>query len=259
MAFFAVDLSWVLDHFSYIGIFILLVASGAGAPYPEELPIIAAGVLSRQGHMIWWIALPVTVVAALAGDCIIYLAGYHWGYRLLEHRWMRFFLPLQRQQKVREYFDEYGDRILFIARFTYGFRAAAYLTAGALRVSFWRFLLIDGLAALVSIPVLFSLGYLFTDRLEMILEGVHRLEHWLIVVAVVAVFLFIIYHYYFRRAPMLPLEHHHPQHAEAPRRPGASEPEMTGKPTGDHVPDEKDRRTSGEGVGTRGEGPGARL
>lgn len=243
MALFAWDPSWVLDNFSYVGVFLLLVASGAGAPYPEELPIVGAGVLSQSGHMIWWIALPVTLVGALAGDCVIYLAGYHWGYRLLGHRWILFLLPLHRQQRVREYFDEYGDRLLFIARFTYGFRAAAYLTAGALRVSFWRFLLIDGLAAAISIPALFGLGYLFADRLAMILEGVHRVEHWLILIAAGTAFAFIIYHYYFRRQPMLP--HHHVDHAAATGNP--AQHDAGSKPNPDDGSKKEELRSRSQG------------
>ena len=66
---------------------------------------------------------------------------------------------------VQEKFVRYGNRMLFIARFLPGMRTTVYLTAGTShRVSFLRFLLIDGLAALISVPFWVYLGYFGADN-----------------------------------------------------------------------------------------------
>jgi hypothetical protein len=48
-------------------------------PIPEELPVIAAGVVSREDLMLWWLALPACVLGVLSGDVMLYWAGRHWG------------------------------------------------------------------------------------------------------------------------------------------------------------------------------------
>jgi membrane protein DedA with SNARE-associated domain len=54
-------------------------------------------------------------------------------------------------------------------------RTAVFITAGAThRVSFWRFLLLDGLAALISVPLWVYLGYLGADNRAWLATWIHR-------------------------------------------------------------------------------------
>jgi membrane protein DedA with SNARE-associated domain len=54
-------------------------------------------------------------------------------------------------------------------------RTAVYITAGAThRVSFWRFLMLDGLAALISVPFWVYLGYFGANRREWLGMWIHR-------------------------------------------------------------------------------------
>ena len=46
----------------------MLFIAGLGVPIPEELPILASGILAREGLVRWWLALPVCLVGVLAGD-----------------------------------------------------------------------------------------------------------------------------------------------------------------------------------------------
>jgi membrane protein DedA with SNARE-associated domain len=38
-----------VDNFTYLGIFAVLLLGSLGVPIPEEMPIVAAGVLSHEG------------------------------------------------------------------------------------------------------------------------------------------------------------------------------------------------------------------
>ena len=56
---------------------------------------------------------------------------------------IRRFLTLDRLRMVRSKFDQYGNRVLFVARFLPGLRAPIYMVAGITRrVSFTRFCII---------------------------------------------------------------------------------------------------------------------
>ncbi len=55
-----------IEH-SYLGIFGVLVLGRLGVPTTEEMPILAAAVLSREGSVRWWLVLPVCLLGVLAG------------------------------------------------------------------------------------------------------------------------------------------------------------------------------------------------
>jgi len=175
----------LIEHFTYAGIFLVLFVAGLGAPIPEEIPILAAGVLASEGIVRWWLALIVCIVGALAGDAALYGIGHHWGERVLDWRITRFVLTPEREASLKSAFHRHGVKILFSARFVAGFRAAAFLTAGVVKIPFWRFLLVDGVAAVVGIPVSFGIAYIFTDQLEAVMRGVHRFERILVLAALV--------------------------------------------------------------------------
>lgn len=149
-------------------------------PIPEEVPILAAGILASQDIITWWIALLVCFAGVLAGDATLYWVGHHWGERILEWRITRFVLTPAREKYMIEAYHRHGIKIIFTARFVAGFRAAAYLTAGIVRIPFWKFIAVDGIAALVGVPLGFGVAYLFSDQLPAIMRGVHRAERLLL-------------------------------------------------------------------------------
>jgi membrane protein DedA with SNARE-associated domain len=73
---------------------------------------------------------------------------------------------------------------IFYARFLAGVRALVYLTAGSLGVTPARFFLYDLLGALISVPIVVSLGYLFGPQIELLIAYLGDLDHvvWLIVI-----------------------------------------------------------------------------
>ena len=170
----------LIERFTYAGIFLVLFVAGLGVPIPEEAPVLAAGILASQQVIRWWLALIVCFVGVLSGDIVLYWVGHHWGERIMDWRFTRFVLTPEREKMVVEAYHRHGVKIVFTARFVAGFRAAAFLTAGIVRIPFWKFLLVDGVAALVGVPLGFGVAYLFTEELPAILNGVHRFEKILV-------------------------------------------------------------------------------
>jgi membrane protein DedA with SNARE-associated domain len=175
----------LIERFTYAGIFLVLFVAGLGAPIPEEAPILAAGALANQEIIRWWLGLVVCFAGVLSGDIVLYWVGHHWGEHIMEWRVTRFVLTPARERHVVAAYHRHGVKIVFVARFVAGFRAAAFLTAGIVRIPFWKFLLVDTVAALVAVPLGFGVAYLFTDQLPAILQGVHRVERLAILAAMV--------------------------------------------------------------------------
>jgi membrane protein DedA with SNARE-associated domain len=177
----------LIEYQRYLGLFFVLVGAGLGLPVPEEVPIVAAAVLSHARIFRWWVALPVVLTGALAGDVVLYWAGHHWGERLLDWWVVRRVLSRAREERLKAAYREHGVKILLTARHVMGLRAAAFLTAGIARVPFGKFVAIDAAAAVVGISLSFGLAYVFADQVDAVLRDIHRVERWLTLVAVAAV------------------------------------------------------------------------
>ena len=67
------------------------------------------------------------------------------------------------------------------------------------KISYLRFILMDGIAAIISVPILVYLGYFFANDLDEILNYVKHSET-IILVVVIIVIAFIVY-YNVRKKP----------------------------------------------------------
>jgi membrane protein DedA with SNARE-associated domain len=168
-----------VDYFTYLGVFAVLLLGSLGAPIPEEMPIIAAGVMSYEGIIRWWLALPVCLLGVLSGDMVLYWVGRRWGEQILNWRLVRLVLSPAREQWLKTAYRRHALKTVVTARYVTGLRAAAFLTAGSARVPFWKFVVADVGAASVGVPLGFGLAYFFTDRIKAIMADVHRAERWL--------------------------------------------------------------------------------
>jgi membrane protein DedA with SNARE-associated domain len=159
----------------YLAVFIALMICGAGLPLPEDITLVAGGVIAGLGYVNVHGMFALAMFGVLLGDSAIFLLGHHYGARMLKWRLVARILTPKRYAMVQEKFVRYGNRMLFIARFLPGMRTTVYITAGTShRVSFTRFLLIDGLAALISVPFWVYLGYFGADNHEWLMKWVRR-------------------------------------------------------------------------------------
>jgi membrane protein DedA with SNARE-associated domain len=152
---------------SYWTVFLLLVGAGVGLPVPEELPVLAGGLLVGRPEAVlhWWIMLPLCVVGVVVSDGLLYGVGRWWGRRLLGSRWIASRLSADRLHRIQDDFRTHGVKILLCARFLPGVRSPIFIAAGILRMPFGLFVLADGLYAVPGVSLIFLLGYLFTDQI----------------------------------------------------------------------------------------------
>lgn len=182
----------LVGQYGYLGIILLLVLGGLGLPVPEEAPVVLAAILTKNGRMHPILAFGACLVGVLLGDFLVYFLGYRYGERVLSFRLTRKFLTRIREEQLKGYFHRHGFKILIVGRFAVGFRTAAYLTAGILRLPAFNLLLIDLLAATLSTSLMFGLGYVFAHQIEAVLKGA---QHWIVAIAAVGVTAFVLYRY----------------------------------------------------------------
>jgi membrane protein DedA with SNARE-associated domain len=173
-------LTQLIGHFTYPGVFLVLLGSGRGVPIPEELPIAIAAMMARWDVMRWQGALLACMGGALAGDVVLYWVGRHFGRRIL--RWpivrLRVLTPA-REARIMEAYRRHGLKFLVVARLVMGLRSAAFLTAGLVRVPFLWFFLVDVVAVLVSVPLTFGVAYAVADSVAVAVARVRELQLWI--------------------------------------------------------------------------------
>lgn len=164
------------DQYGYLGVFLALLASGLGFPLPEELPVIAAGIMVGHEDTIlrWYYMLPVVIAGVVIGDGFLYGIGRFWGRRLLETRWVQKRLPPEKREKIEKQFHDRGIMVLLGARLLPGIRSPVFMMAGVLRFPLGRFLLADGLYAIPGVNLLFWTSYLLTDQVLVIFNKINE-------------------------------------------------------------------------------------
>jgi membrane protein DedA with SNARE-associated domain len=159
----------------YSAVFGVLLLCGFGLPVPEDITLVSGGVISYFGKTNVHIMLLVGMVGVLAGDTIVFLAGYLGGKKILQWKIIAKYITEERYTKVQEKFEKYGKWVVFMARFMPGLRTPIFLVAGvSKKVSFLRFFTMDFLAAIISVPVWVYLGYYGANNFETLLSWVHQ-------------------------------------------------------------------------------------
>ena len=180
------------SNYGYFAVLFVLIICGFGVPIPEDITLVSGGVISGLGYANVHIMLVVSLLGVLLGDSTMYWLGRIYGTKILRFRPMRKIVTLQRLRMVREKFSQYGNRVLFVARFLPGLRAPIYIVSGITRrVSYTRFVLIDFCAAIISVPIWVYLGELGAKNLDWLHAQIQKGQIVIyVLIALLALFLF---------------------------------------------------------------------
>ncbi|MBI4719301.1 MAG: DedA family protein [Planctomycetes bacterium] len=184
----------------YLGVLIAIWIASVGFPMPEDIALLGGGLACYKGWADLWLMILVAMFAVLSGDLFIYFLGHRWASSLLEHRLARVLATPERIEALKQQFHRHQLKTIFVARFLPGMRAVVFLTAGAVRISVWKFLAANGSAALISVPVFVVLGFLFGHSFDRLKEHVEEVKHFLIVTLVLAATVYVLWLFYSRSA-----------------------------------------------------------
>lgn len=193
-------LSFLLGQGSIYVVVGFLIIAGLGVPIPEDIMLLAAGILVQRGSVSFWEALVACAIGVFIGDTFIFLIARRLGTRVLTVRPFRWIITPERHAKVEELFTRYGNLIVFMGRHMAGLRAPIFAMAGIHRVPLYKFWLYDGLGLCVSAPVVIGIGYWLADNIDRAKELMQRFELVVIGVLVLAVVAFVVWRK-LRRAP----------------------------------------------------------
>ena len=195
MFFVASILTWFGEQFSlrhieslmgtwgYPLLFGLLFSCGLGMPLPEDIPLILAGYFIATGKMHLLIAAISAWLGIIGGDCMLYWFGHKYGLGITRVPFIGKHVTKRRIEYAERLFQKYGTWVVAVGRLFAGIRGAMVIAAGTIRFNLFRFLIADGLAAVVSGGLFMSLGYWAGKKLgdlESLREKVQHYEHYVL-------------------------------------------------------------------------------
>lgn len=135
-----------------------------------EGPIVTviAGYLANREILSLWQVIPCVIIADMLGDTLFYFLG-RLALDSLSPRWRnRLGLTAERLEALIQGFKRNGTRILVAAKLTHAAGFAALTAAGAARMPFGAFLIVNTLAGIPKCLFFVALGYLFGSAYETI-------------------------------------------------------------------------------------------
>lgn len=150
----------------YSAVIAMTFLSSFGLPIPEEVTLLSLGLLAYLARNPEFLpadatasslihaptAAIVATVSCFISDFTVFLIGKKYGVRILASRpFARFHTPAARE-KIEKWTKKYGAWACGIFRFTPGIRFPGHMSCGIAGVPTWKFVLVDGLAVLISVP-----------------------------------------------------------------------------------------------------------
>jgi membrane protein DedA with SNARE-associated domain len=142
----------------------------AGSYIEGTVVMMTGGLLWRLGTVDFLPAFTALVLGDILADIMWYTIGY-FGARRFVDRWGHFFgITQEIVEKIERRFHKYHLRILIISKLTMGFGLAVpvLVSAGMMRISFVRFVIINFLGGLVWVLAMMSVGYYFGNVIDLI-------------------------------------------------------------------------------------------
>jgi len=191
-------LQFVVRH-GYMMVFAWVLAEQGGLPVPSAPLLLAAGALAGTQKMNLAAAIAVAVFASIISDSIWYELGRQKGVRVLQLLCRISLEPDSCVRRTQVSFGRNGPRVLLIAKFVPGLNAMAAPLSGIIKMGWRRFLLFDGLGALLWVSAFTITGYTFSDELEHVAERASYLGKWLLVILLAGFAGYILWKFYNRK------------------------------------------------------------
>jgi membrane protein DedA with SNARE-associated domain len=169
------------EQFPYFGLLGLLILGTLGFPFPEDSILLLSGFLAAQNYIKPLQGFLAVYSGLLLTDFLLYSVGQKYGRRVVEHKRFQKILTAKKLAKLEEKFRRWGSLVVFFGRHLLGLRAQIFLVAGALKMPWKRFMIVDAASALFTIALWGGLGYVGGNHVETLRRKITSIEFTLTV------------------------------------------------------------------------------
>ncbi|MEC7696599.1 MAG: DedA family protein [Planctomycetota bacterium] len=153
------QLSQMFDRFGPLSVFLLMVVSGAGLHFPEDMVIIPAGWEIARGHFSLGHTFLAAYLGVVLGDSGWFLLCRFFGTRLLRSNWLLRAVHPRRILEMKYLIDHYGAWVLVICRLIPGTRTPALTVGGLMHLKGWIFLAVELPMVFLTVGSQLAVGY----------------------------------------------------------------------------------------------------
>jgi membrane protein DedA with SNARE-associated domain len=184
---------WILntmDSLGYLGIGFLMFAENLFPPIPSELIMPLAGFSVSQGKMNFALAVLAGVVGTIIGALPWYYAGKIIGEERVKRladkygKWIT--VSSKDIDKVKRWFDRYGNNAVLFGRLVPGIRTLISLPAGLNEMPVVPFLIYSTIGTTLWVIFLTGAGYLLGSQYELVDEYLAPVSKGVLVLILVA-------------------------------------------------------------------------
>jgi membrane protein DedA with SNARE-associated domain len=191
-------LEFLVEH-GYVVLFCWVFAEQIGLPVPTIPLLLAMGALAGAGRLSVMAAALLSILAALCADFVWYWLGRTRGMKVLQFLCKISLEPDSCVRQTEGVFAKSGAWSLLFAKFVPGLGTVAPPLAGMIQMRLRRFILFDGAGATLWAGAFLSLGYLFSEQIELVATYAARLGRGLGVLLVSGLVLYLAYKVIVRR------------------------------------------------------------
>jgi membrane protein DedA with SNARE-associated domain/rhodanese-related sulfurtransferase len=172
-------------------VFVCVLLNQGGLPTPAYAPIIVTAALAAERGNSLAAILFVAIVAAVLADVLWYLGGKHFGAAMIRLICRISLSPDSCVGTTRRVYGRWGAKSLIFAKFVPGLAAVATTLAGEARISIVRFIIFDGIGAVLWAAGAVALGAIFHDAVGDVLLTLQQLGSYALLLFALALALFI--------------------------------------------------------------------
>lgn len=183
----------LFTHYGYIVLFGVLMIELIGAPTPGETLMTYCGYLVFQGKLNWGISIIVAALGVISGITISYFIGRTLGITFIQKYGPYIHLGPDKMAKTSQWFERYGNGLLFIAYFIPGVRHVTGYFSGITGIPYRKFAFNAYTGAIIWTSTFISLGKILGSNWSKFQESVR--QYLIVGGIIIAIILLCIYLY----------------------------------------------------------------
>lgn len=172
-----------LKHYGYFMMLPLMIIEG-------PVVTLMSAMMASLGAFNVWIVLILSIIGDMAGDILLYGAGYKWGMGFVRGFGRYMGINEKLVLRMEKYFTKHGGKTIFAVKSTTGLCWATFVTAGIVKMDFKKFVKYSFYGGIIWSGFLVFMGYFYGYLWKEIRDYIKYIG-WIIFAAAIATFVVI--------------------------------------------------------------------
>ncbi|MEH7272577.1 DedA family protein [Neobacillus vireti] len=186
-------IDYLIEHFGYFGIIIMLIGGIIGLPIPDEVLLTYVGYNVYHGKLSYIISLISAVVGSAAGISISYYIGYRFGLPLLKKYGPKIYITEEKVNKTHKLFEKIGPPLILFGYFIPGIRHLTAYVATLNKFPFRKFVVYAYIGAILWSYTFITLGRELGKRWDVVGLYVSKYSMYLVLLVIIIAILVYLY------------------------------------------------------------------